>query len=72
MRLGGVTVTGCVDVVVGVGRREPVCVIDRSRSCGGCVGASPRECPYVYLLDRAELSALARGGSDPTVGRVCR
>jgi hypothetical protein len=37
-------------------RAEPRCVIDRSRSCGSCIAASPRLCPYAYLLDADELA----------------
>lgn len=28
----------------------PKCLLDHSRPCGGCVAASPQECPYGYLL----------------------
>jgi hypothetical protein len=32
-------------------RPDPRCIIDRDRPCRGCIAASPRECPYPYLLD---------------------
>jgi hypothetical protein len=44
-------------------RPDPKCVIDRSRPCGSCIAASPRECPYAYLLDAAELAAVASVGA---------
>jgi hypothetical protein len=47
----------------GIVRAEPRCVIDRSRACGGCIAPNPRECPYAYLLDPAELAAVVAAGA---------
>lgn len=44
-------------------RPAPRCLLDRSRPCGGCVAASPAECPYGYLLaDDATLERRAAAG----------
>lgn len=45
-------------------RPEPKCVIDRTRLCGACVAPSPRDCPYVYLLDPEELASVVAATRD--------
>jgi len=39
--------------------QEDACVLDPGRACRACLAASPRECPYLYLL----------GGHAPEYGR---
>jgi hypothetical protein len=39
-------------------RRDPECLTDPSKPCGSCAAASPRTCPYNYLLDAEELEAI--------------
>lgn len=39
-------------------RRDPECLTDPSKPCGSCAAASPRTCPYNYLLDTEELEAI--------------
>jgi AhpD family alkylhydroperoxidase len=45
-------------------RPAPKCVIDRSRPCGACIAPGPQQCPYAYLLDPAELAAVASAGTN--------
>jgi hypothetical protein len=45
----------------------PLCLLDRSRPCGGCVASGPADCPYAYLLaDDETLERRSGQHSDPS------
>jgi hypothetical protein len=41
---------------------EEACVLDPGRPCRACLAASPRECPYLYLLGGHALEDDERSG----------